>query len=99
MKEIGKRIRELRQRRGLSQEVLGEKTGISQTYLSDLELGKANVDAADLWQIAKALGFPINQFFPPVNTTISNEIEWEEVCRFVDGKHEFATYKRLVKNR
>jgi len=64
MATIGDKIRELRLKRGISQEKLGDSTGISQSYLSDIELNKGNVDAEDLWKIATALDFPIWQFYP-----------------------------------
>lgn len=52
---FGKRVREYRQRAGLSQEKLGELTGLHATYLSDVERGTRNVTLYTIVRIAKAL--------------------------------------------
>lgn len=89
MASIGDRIKELRLKRNLSQEKLGAKTGISQTYLSDIERNKANIDALDLWRISEALDYPIWQFYPEYRSELG-----EEIARYEDGGNEYITYKR-----
>lgn len=36
---FGKRMREIRMKRGLSQQTVAERAGIAQTHVSDIELG------------------------------------------------------------
>ena len=36
---FGKRMREIRMKRGLSQQAVAERAGIAQTHVSDIELG------------------------------------------------------------
>jgi transcriptional regulator with XRE-family HTH domain len=36
---FGKRMREIRMKRGLSQQTIAERAGIAQTHVSDIELG------------------------------------------------------------
>ena len=40
LKKFGERVRELRTKKGLSQEELAELSGLHRTYISSLELGK-----------------------------------------------------------
>lgn len=52
---IGKRIRELRQEKGLSQEELAFEADIDRTYLSSIERGKRNISLAVALKIVTAL--------------------------------------------
>jgi transcriptional regulator with XRE-family HTH domain len=49
------RLKELRQAKGFTQKALADKLGMSLTYLSNLENGKANVSLTTLRRLAKAL--------------------------------------------
>jgi transcriptional regulator with XRE-family HTH domain len=54
--EFGARIRELREKRGLTREALAEKTGVSAVYLKKLEAGeRTSPSLPALAAIAKAL--------------------------------------------
>jgi putative transcriptional regulator len=51
------RLRELRDEKGLSQQALGDKAGVRQATISDLESGKAKgVEFQTLEKLAAALG-------------------------------------------
>ena len=52
---LGQVIRELRERRGLSQEALSFACGRHRTYISLIERGKNSVSIRTLWMIAEAL--------------------------------------------
>jgi len=52
---LGRRLRQLRQARGFSQEALALKAGIDRTYVSSVERGRRNVSALNLRRLAKAL--------------------------------------------
>ena len=47
-KQIGQRIAELRRTKGLSQEDLAKKIGISRPSLAQIELGNRSVDILEL---------------------------------------------------
>lgn len=53
---FGKRVRELREKIGLSQEALAEKAGLHRTYISSIELGERNVSLANILKLSRALG-------------------------------------------
>ena len=60
---IGKRIRELRKQRGLSQEELGWKAELHFTYIGAVERGEKNCSIITLEKIAKGLQVDIKDLF------------------------------------
>lgn len=54
-KAIARRLREVRNRRALSQAKLAELVGITQTLVSDYEVGRLRLNAALVLRFAKAL--------------------------------------------
>jgi transcriptional regulator with XRE-family HTH domain len=52
---MAKRLRQLRNERGLSQRALAEKAGISREFLARLETGRQDPTLSTLEKIAKAL--------------------------------------------
>lgn len=60
---VGKRIRDIRKTKNLSQEQLGEKSGFHFTYIGGLERGERNISLVNLAKIAKALEVNIHDFF------------------------------------
>ena len=55
LRAIGAVVRELRTERGLSQEVLGFRCHLSQTYISQVEVGNRNPSAWSLVSLARGL--------------------------------------------
>ena len=53
---FGARIKELRLAKGLSQERLGELTGLHRTYVASAERGERNVSLENICRIAGGLG-------------------------------------------
>jgi len=60
---FGRRVRELRQARGLSQEGLAERSGLHRTYISSLERGQRNVGLDNVRALADALDVPPSTLF------------------------------------
>ncbi|MBO3287201.1 helix-turn-helix transcriptional regulator [Paenibacillus sp. FSL M8-0228] len=52
---IGYKIREIRRARSLSQEQLGEKVDMSQSYIGEIERGEVNVSLETLDKLTRAL--------------------------------------------
>lgn len=61
---IGKKVRGLRKARGLSQGELGNILGISQSSMSEIELGKGTFTAEQFIQILKFFNVGVGQFDP-----------------------------------
>ena len=53
---LGLRIRTIRTNLGLSQEDLGELSGLHRTYIGGIERGERNVSLENIVRIAKTLG-------------------------------------------
>ena len=62
-KAVGRRIRELRKERRLSQEKLAKISGKARTYVAEIETGKRNPTVESLFPMVKALGLSLAEFF------------------------------------
>ncbi len=60
---FGRRVRELRLARGLSQEELAFKAGVHRTYLGGIERGERNPALKNIVAIAEALGISLSELF------------------------------------
>lgn len=63
LKAFGARVKELRLKKGLSQEELAERSRLHRTYISSVELGKRNISLKNIHALAAALEVPIEMFF------------------------------------
>lgn len=61
--DVGRRVRERRLRRGLVIEELARKAGLSKSYLSQIETGKASPSLGTLRRLSQALGVPLAHLF------------------------------------
>jgi XRE family transcriptional regulator, aerobic/anaerobic benzoate catabolism transcriptional regulator len=57
--ELGGRMRELRERRGMSRRLLAIESKVSERYLAQIESGDGNISVMLLRRIAMALGVPL----------------------------------------
>src|SRR5688572_1015624 len=67
-KAIGEKIRQLRDKRSMTQAQLAEHAGVSLTFLKKIESGRATLSAPFLGRIAKTLGAPADDFLTEVET-------------------------------
>ena len=58
---FGKRVRELRTGRGLSQATFAAQCGLDRTYLGGIERGERNVALCNIEAIALAFGLTVSQ--------------------------------------
>ncbi len=61
-KQLGRRLAELRQFKGMSQQELAQQIGISRSSLAQIELGNRNLHVQELQRLAHLLGFSLDQF-------------------------------------
>lgn len=67
--EVGRRIAELRQGRGLTQEQLAEQAGVTTRYVQSIEGGSENLTLETIAKLATILeARPIELFEPPVTS-------------------------------
>ena len=62
-KLLGRRIRYLRNRRGITQEQLGDKADVNYKYLGAIERGEKNPATDNLAKIAGALDVKLHELF------------------------------------
>ena len=75
---VGRRLRMLRASRGLTQENLAERIGISYQQLHKYETGANSVSASRLYELSKLLGVSPDTFFDGIE---ADEAAAPEACR------------------
>lgn len=60
---VGKRVRELRNNMGISQEELADMVGLDRTYITSVECGKRNISIVNIEKLATALQVSLKEFF------------------------------------
>ena len=61
LRRLGIRIRELRMRRGWSQEAFADIAGVHRTYMGHLERGEKNLSFLSILRVASALGVTLSE--------------------------------------
>lgn len=64
--KFGKRLRQLREERGWSQEEFADRAGLHRTYVSAVERGVRNPTLSVLERIAKALGASLEEMLQSI---------------------------------
>lgn len=60
LKQFGKRVREERLKKGISQERLGQLAKVHRTYIGMIERAEKNITLTNMEKIARALGLKTN---------------------------------------
>ena len=60
---VGKRIKELRNKLGISQEELADIAELDRTYITSVECGKRNISIVNVEKLANALNVSLSVFF------------------------------------
>jgi transcriptional regulator with XRE-family HTH domain len=61
--KIGKRIKYIRESKGISQKDLAYESDLDRSYIASIEVGKRNVSIVNLEKIANALNIPLYKLF------------------------------------
>ena len=69
----GRIIRELREQKGLTQEVLSGLAAVSRSHLAEIETGRTNANVETLWRIAEALGIRMSELIRLVELEIERK--------------------------
>lgn len=76
LESLGKRIQAFREKRGLTQEELEDRTGINAKYISAVECGQKNATVKTLSKLADGLEIELYELF-----LFSDGLESEETAR------------------
>lgn len=61
LRRLGERVRNARNRRGMTRKALSAESGVSERFLAQLEAGLGNVSIARLQRIAAAMALPLHE--------------------------------------
>jgi len=78
---LGKRVRELRSRRGMTRKMVAREADVSERHLAQLEAGEGNVSIVLLRRIAAALNVSLVELFTPESEETS---EKQLIQRFLE---------------
>lgn len=98
--DIGKRIVQLREERGLTTNRLANLCGISQSFLRSVELGEKGISVGSLQLICGALGVSMARFFVVFEKRSSADEELTSMIRELDErqKQALADFLRTFRN-
>ena len=60
---VGQRVKELRNKLGISQEELSDLAGLDRTYITSVECGKRNISIMNIEKLSIALKVSLKEFF------------------------------------
>lgn len=63
--DLATRLRDARQRAGMSQESLALSAGVDRTYVSQIERGVGNPSVGVLWKLAQCLSMDVCDLLKP----------------------------------
>jgi XRE family aerobic/anaerobic benzoate catabolism transcriptional regulator len=79
---LGKRVRELRNRRGMTRKMVAQEADVSERHLAQIEAGEGNVSIVLLRRIAAALNVSLAELFAP---EAEDPVEKRLIRRFLEG--------------
>lgn len=95
VRKVGRRIRELRQKKGWSQEKLAEEANLHRTYIGQVERGEKSIGVRNLVRIARALGLESENLYQTLvagNDPLADEAK---ASRKAKPKHRIVMPKVL----
>ena len=81
LSELGSRVRELRERRGMSRKLLARESKVSERYLAHIESGNGNISVMLLRRVAAALGVTVSEVLIP---EAQDSVERRLIRRFLE---------------
>lgn len=77
--DLGRHLRDIRRRAGLSQEVVAARAGLSRRWLSDLEAGKATAEIGLVLKLVAALDLIVE-----INPAPRSDIDLDAILSELD---------------
>jgi transcriptional regulator with XRE-family HTH domain len=97
-KQLGQRIRELRKQKGLTQEQLGDYSGVGAKYISQVERTGANVTLSLAESIAGGLGVDLKDLFDFNHNVEDIELRGELISMLESAEGEkLQTLHRVIR--
>jgi len=67
---FGRRVRELRQEQGFSQESFADKCGVHRTFMGTIERGESNLSFQNIVKVAETLGVSLSVLFTDLESAV-----------------------------
>ena len=81
LRQLGERVRTMRNQRGMTRKALAQHARVSERYLAQLEAGRGNGSIVLLRRIARAMGMPVTQL---VNESADPPLEAVLLAQFLE---------------
>lgn len=88
--EVGHRIMAVRRAHGLTLEALADSSGVTKSFLSKVERGRATASVAALLRISEALGIPLSSLFD--NSSTRHIVRAGDYPRVAFGGHKMTEF-------
>lgn len=97
LRQVGERVRHVRERKGIPRRVLSELSGVSPRYLAQLESGDSNISISLLKRVALALNHRIEWFVGEDDPWSSEVLRVAEAFRSADRATREAVLRSLTR--
>lgn len=85
LQRLGSRVRDLRNRRGMTRKILAQESEVSERHLAQLETGEGNISILLLRRIVSVLGVSLEELFAPANQSSQpTSSQKQTLLRFID---------------
>jgi XRE family transcriptional regulator, aerobic/anaerobic benzoate catabolism transcriptional regulator len=82
---LGSRVRDLRNRRGMTRKILAQESDVSERHLAQLETGEGNISILLLRRVASVLGVSLEELFSPnTQTSQQSSAQKQTLLRFIE---------------
>ena len=93
--EMGRQVREARERRGLARKVLSQQSGVSERYLAQLEAGEGNASVLLLRSVARALGMPLTELLDHRESSVEQRLIRRFLERLPEHRLEDVVFRLM----
>ena len=93
-KFLGQRLRTLRKQRALSQERLGERSGLSGKFIGEVERGEKSISIDSLYHVSVALEVPLRDLTDVRERNTVPSEEAEKIFALISGRRRPEDLRR-----
>jgi len=98
IRRVGERVRNARERKGVSRRILSEMSGVSPRYLAQLEFGEGNISIGLLQRVANALDHRIEWLVGEDDPWTSDLLQASDLFRAANAETRAAALRILSQN-
>jgi transcriptional regulator with XRE-family HTH domain len=93
-KFLGTRLRALRKQRALSQERLGERSGLSGKFIGEVERGEKSISIDSLYRVSVALEIPLRDLTDVRERSQATNEDAERIFALISGRRRAEDLRR-----